>query len=730
MNIELKEYQETAVEQLTKSVGELLDGERVNSLCIFQSPTGSGKTVMVAKFIERLIAERDDDLCFLWLSVGKGDLHKQSKRSLAKIFDGAPRCVLVEEEFAGSRDIISQNTVVVVNWEKLWDKDREGNWKARLMRDGENVNFREVLENTGEKRKIVLIIDESHFASDTQRTNELREIIDADVTLEMSATPKVLTELELGVLQGQASGTTFRDGAGKFIYVKPDDVIAEGMIKKELIINEGIDDLFEENDDMTSERLILEAAFLKRLEQKAAFEAEGSNVNPLCLIQLPNADAGDEKRSRVEKFLKEKGITEDNEKLGIWLSGDKSDFLDRVSDNDNETEFLIFKQAIDTGWDCPRAAILVKLREPGNFTFEIQTVGRILRMPEWKHYETELLNVGNIYSNLVSIAVEHETYNPNIIKSLRAKRKSIYEPLGLRSYYKGRADYGDLTASFYPYFQKIFEDGLQLKRDFTLFDENRAIAERWGINFGAGDFQQLILSDVHMSTEKFDEISGQVEADRSDKLEVKLSDGDLFDVFNDVLRGKLNGFAPRRSIPTVRAAIYQTFKDYFGIDYRVDDGMIRIQRIFLANVENLAPIVGNATNEYRPVRRAEVVKKMTEDYYEWDVKPEEYYNKYVDEERMETAKYVYTKCYLKKTRSSIERDFETYLDSQESVLWWYKNADKGKDYFGIKYIDDNMPQTFYPDFIVQFGDGRVGIFDTKSGITAKTAGPRSVPQYT
>ena len=48
--------------------------------------------------------------------------------------------------------------------------------------------------------------------------------------------------------------------------------------------------------------------------------------------------------------------------------------------------------AIDTGWDCPRAQILLKFREVNSIVFEIQTVGRILRMPEAKHYTDEALN--------------------------------------------------------------------------------------------------------------------------------------------------------------------------------------------------------------------------------------------------------------------------------------------------------------------------------------------------
>ena len=56
------------------------------------------------------------------------------------------------------------------------------------------------------------------------------------------------------------------------------------------------------------------------------------------------------------------------------------------------------KQAISTGWDCPRAKILVKLRENMHEDFEIQTLGRIRRMPEAKHYENELLDNCYLYT--------------------------------------------------------------------------------------------------------------------------------------------------------------------------------------------------------------------------------------------------------------------------------------------------------------------------------------------
>ena len=59
---------------------------------------------------------------------------------------------------------------------------------------------------------------------------------------------------------------------------------------------------------------------------------------------------------------------------------------------------LIIKQAVATGWDCPRAQILVKLRDNMDETFEIQTIGRIRRMPEAKHYDNALLDSCYLYT--------------------------------------------------------------------------------------------------------------------------------------------------------------------------------------------------------------------------------------------------------------------------------------------------------------------------------------------
>lgn len=711
-----KDYQITAIEQLITGITQLLAKDARDKVCVFQSPTGSGKTVMVAKFIEGIIKELPEtNLCFIWVSIGKGELHKQSKRSLETIFDGFPSCVLVEDEFFGSRKTIEQNEVVVVNWEKLRSQDREtGEWKSKLMKKGEETTFIEVLENTKEKRKIILIIDESHFASDTKRTNELRQIVNADVTLEMSATPKIQPSM-----QDQAKGIA------KYVYVDAADVIAQGMIKKEIIINDGISELV--SDEKTSQDVIIESAYNKRLEIKEHFEKIETEINPLCLIQLPNSESGVTKREVVEAFLADKGITEANGKLAIWLSEDKSDSLNEISNHESKVEFLIFKQAIDTGWDCPRAHILVKLREIQSYTFEVQTVGRIMRMPEQKHYEDTLLDTGYIYTNLQSIVVAKEEYNPNIIKHLKSTRKEIYKPIQIPSYYKNRVDFGNITPSIQKVLEKIFCEHFGIEVNPTMINsaENSMKIQKKGLTTEIKAYQETLIKDEKISAEKLDQLHGQVAKDGS-TIDIRLSDNDLLDQFNQIIKDNLNGFAPKRSVPTMRQAIYLWFRKYLAIQ-STDGGLIMIQNIFLhnKNLKTFSILLAKATDQYRPIKKEEVKKKIQETIENWDVKQVEFYNQHTDEE-LKYKLCVYDKCYLSIDRSTPEKEFEKHLEKQtDKIIWWFKNGVNKKDYFGIKYSEDELPQTFYPDYIIQLKSGKVFVGDTKAGNTAKESSSRA-----
>jgi type III restriction enzyme len=62
-----------------------------------------------------------------------------------------------------------------------------------------------------------------------------------------------------------------------------------------------------------------------------------------------------------------------------------------------------------------------------------------------------------------------------------------------------------------------------------------------------------------------------------------------------------------------------------------------------------------------------------------------------------------------------EEDFiEFYLEKNETIQWWYRNGVKSEQFFSIVYVDiHGETQNFFPDFIVRYNDGTLGIFDTK-----------------
>jgi type III restriction enzyme len=735
MNIDLKPYQEKAIDQLIETTVRLLDYDGPGEVCVFQAPTGSGKTIIVAKYIEALIKELPkEDFCFVWMSIGKGDLHLQSKHTLERVFAGFPRVTLVEDAFSGGRERIVQNEVVVANWEKLRNKEREsGDWKNLVMKDGEKLNFRDVLYKTREQRKIILIIDESHVSADTARANELREIIGADIVIEMSATPR-RPQQELNFTQELARG-----GAG-YVIVEPKDVIDEGMIKKEIIINEDIEKIAASEED--SQSAVLEAAYRKRLELKKAFEKEGSIINPLVLVQIPTAEAGDQKIEAVKKFLKGKGIDErkdghGNGKLAIWLAEQKSELIDWIAEPDNEIEFLIFKQAIDTGWDCPRAHILVKFRETHNIVFEIQTVGRILRMPEQRHYSNEALNRGYIYTNLKSIEVKKEEYNPNIIKHLRAVRAVDYKPIKIESYYKARADYGDVTSSFHHVFEKAADQYFGTSRNNKPADNAKKV-ETKGINLNIKKYQQELIADTHLDVKSFDELEGKLGADGLAKLQVAADE--LMGFFEQTIKNNLGPFKNvKRSVPAVKTAIYIWFREVLGSESWCDDDLLMVQKIFLhdKNRGYFEYTLTTAIGRYMAVKEQEVRERIeeSEQRYIFELCPEQFYNEYTDE-IVKAKKYAYDPCYLNVDRSHPEREFESFLnDNASKIKWWWKNGENKQDYFGIKYEYATKIYTFYPDYLVKLEDGRLGLFEVKEvgdrdGRTYTKAKAEVLHQYT
>ena len=216
----------------------------------------------------------------------------------------------------------------------------------------------------------------------------------------------------------------------------------EEMIKEGIILNPAIDK--HDSQAHTLNQYLVKEALDKRNELAEAYKELGININPLLLIQLPNdsserlTDDDNTIIEEVKEYLdKVKGINIANGKLAIWLSGVKEN-VDGIEKEDSITEVLLFKQAIALGWDCPRAAVLLIFRKLESFQFTVQTVGRILRMPQQKFYTNEILNIGYVYTDLSKDQIQIVADEMDYISTIHAVRRQNLNNVALSSVYLER----------------------------------------------------------------------------------------------------------------------------------------------------------------------------------------------------------------------------------------------------------------------------------------------------
>jgi len=405
------------------------------------------------------------------------------------------------------------------------------------------------------------------------------------------------------------------------------------------------------------------------------------------------------------QILEKKGITEKNGKLAIWLSEEKSETLPNIEKNNNEVEVLVFKQAIALGWDCPRASILVIFRESKSFTFTIQTIGRIMRMPELKYYTKEPeLNDGYVFTNLENIEIT-EDYAKDYITVYEAKRDSkIYEDISLHSFYlKRQRERTRLSGEFVKIFNKIasknnLEKSINLKPSKLV---NPIIAEGR-------------IADVDRA--------GEIE--HRGEISIALNEKELQDRFDRFIVQNCTPYAPADSSDRMKTALYQ----FFSQKLKFEKYDAKVQKIVLGeeNIQNFRGIINLAKEEYKK----EIVERISEkrevqENKKWEVPIVINYNsRYKAEEQSLSA----VKPFYTAKLSEPERLFIDTLNKSKNVKWWYKNGESEIKYFAVLRKDNFA---FYPDFIVKFKDGKIGIFDTKSGRTAETseAQPRAEALY-
>ncbi|MBU4298545.1 hypothetical protein KJ636_00680 [Patescibacteria group bacterium] len=443
----------------------------------------------------------------------------------------------------------------------------------------------------------------------------------------------------------------------------------------------------------------------KRDELVQAYKKEGVEINPLVAIQLPRriGQTEDRMREKIESILKDKfhiSKEKGNNKLAIWLSEEHINKED-IERLDSPVEVLIFKEAIAYGWDCPRAQILVLFREWHSQIFSIQTVGRIMRMPEPDkgYYKSEILNYGYAYTNLDNIEI-HEDIDRGYITIYTSKRQRDYEknPLNLLSCYPKR--HREKTR-LSPLFQEIF---LEQAREYNLKRHIDAKARKLDLK---------IISDY--KAENIDALMGaKIVGDKP----IKMSGFDLQKIFDFWVRNNLTPFYPEdRSVKRVEESIYKFFEKDWS---KIADKWEEIVRIVLSdkNETHFKNVLDRAKVKYQ----AEAERKESEllPVKNWNI-PESL--SFGEDAAKENWKKSIMQPFYKVGEWKTETAFIEFLEKSQNVEWWFKNGNRDATFFAVPY-ENGEPKLFYIDFIVKLKDGKIGLFDPH-GTFLSDFGPKS-----
>jgi type III restriction enzyme len=699
----LKPFQEKAILDLKKKVIHLW--EMGDSFSItFKAPTGAGKTVMMAQFLKDFVCDPKmvyEDIAFVWITQTE-TLANQSKEKIEKYYGGSGEitCQTLAHIQTGE---LKKNTVLFINWEKLVSSKAS---KKKLRTETEQgYTFDQYMENAHAKgRNIVLVIDEEHIASKTVLAEDVKKVIRPRCVIAVSATP---TDAQFKV------------------EVPRESVVEEGLIKESVQFQskEELDGVY----GKTETEKLLYLAHAKRNEIQEAYRELGVDINPLVLIQLPSDDSEvqntgvETQRMQVLKALEDLGIKE--QEIATWLSKEKIR-LGGIEKIDSQISYLLFKQAVATGWDCPRAGVLVMFREVKNPSFGIQTIGRILRMPQGVHYTNSLLNKGYIYTNyeknilLAEYTKTKDANNPLVYKTV--PRAGVV-PVSLLSTTMSRVDYNDLGDTFQETFKKVADKYFSISNSYS---QDSFLAKGFDVY---ARMEKSIIRDVEI--QDFDLFRKEYFKD----AEVYQSEFSLYDVeriYNllcyriiatqDDERAK---YAPERSWGKLKTALNVYFSQ-LALYTEDREAMYHalVRDLLKEDTSHLKLVIHTALVAYREVRNKEVGEKeqRKENQVTATVPPpEEWYPAtYAEFPAQKSAQYP---CYLPSGDTAVKNEmrFIEYIDARPDVLWWYKSKDKGSEYYAVPYINTHGSKAlFYPDFFIQTTKG-LYIVDTKDGITLR-----------
>lgn len=638
-----------------------------------KAPTGAGKTVILIKYIDQYLKNTDGNTAFIWLCPGSGNLEEQSKARMDEITPQRDTRNLHISMLLG----FEAGSVTFVNWELV---TKRGN---NALKEGERSNLFEVIADAHKEGiNFVIIIDEEHL-NNTKKADDIIQAFAAKNIIRVSATAQKVDHQE-------------------FYEIPEDEVINAGLITRAIYVNEGVDEKRQITNDYD---YLLELADEKRKEIQEGYNVLNKNIRPLVLIQFPMGQP--ETIEAVEEMLSSLGYTYDNGMVAIWMSDQKRN-LENLTDLDGSPAFLLMKQAVSTGWDCPRAKILVKLREGGSEDFQIQTIGRIRRMPERKHYGIDTLDYCYIYTldtqyKIGLLSTMDKAYQVRRL-FLRDEPKGFELTKELRNLdFDGLGERETLLA-VHEYFKKKYNLGSNKR-------VNKENLEAAGYNFDH-EIDSKVLQGIFRTTD--DIATGLSKHNVSIKTRVNTHTHGIYLLHSVDEIKRITGMQSQKVKNILRRLFSKGKKTkYKFIELENSD----FYAFIINNVKQLKVDFKNVTTQMGGRQLSLVLDAKTSTF----TIPEMEIYKYSEVKKRQilrlNAYREYTNEFITdRTRSLPERLFERYCEDSSDIEWVYKNGDTGQQYLSIVYMDYLLKQwLFYPDYIVHMKDGTTWIIETKGG---------------
>lgn len=413
MKFTLKDYQADAVADV---LANLIDARedyhrprpRLSAFSL-SAVTGAGKTVMAAAVIEALFAGNDDfnfapdpGAVVLWFT-SDPSLNEQTRHRILQATEEIPysRLVAIGNTFAGDR--LEPGHVYFLNSQKL--AARSLLVRGGTLADAENMliapdrranTFWDVLRNTIEDPALTLyvILDEAHRGMKRPNRNEraekstiVRQLVNGEagappvpVVLGISATVERFNQA-----MADSSGRTLLPN----VVVDPARVQESGLLKDDIRL------------DFPAETGTFDTVLLRRgvrrvkestqhwADYHRAQETTEDPVIPLLVVQVPNTPSDQMLLDALQAIADEWPELGDaniahvfGEHTDLVIGGRVIGYIspEHVQQR-TAIRVLLAKDAISTGWDCPRAEVLVSYRPAQDDTHITQLLGRMVRTP-------------------------------------------------------------------------------------------------------------------------------------------------------------------------------------------------------------------------------------------------------------------------------------------------------------------------------------------------------------